>query len=294
MMRITYHDGSTDIPYKSEPDEYITVSYCDIVDHRPPHPYYDIHTTERRNGRSDYYVLFVISGRITVTFDNIDYTANKGDLVIYYPHTPQKVVRKKADNPANFWIHFNGYAIPEILTQCGLSKNGVYSVGKVDIISDIFKQIILAQRLAKNKIHINSLFLRLFSEISLSNETMLPKAPSQVSHAERIVQGIIQMAWEYKSPRKISEYARLCGMSHGRFCVVFKEATGKTPQKFIEDIKLSKAKEMLINTTLSMASVAENAGFRDPLYFSRVFRANTGISPTEYRKGKLYFPNDIE
>ncbi len=293
-MRIIYYDGSNDLPYKAKPDEYITINYCDISDHRPPHLYYDIHTTERKNGRSDYYLLFIINGKLNVTFDDVEYSAQKGDLVIYYPDTPQKVVRKKADNPANYWIHFNGYAVPEILSQCGLSKNGVYSVGKVDIISDIFKQMILAQRLAKNKIHINLLFLRLLSEIALHEETMLPKAPAQTTHAERIVQGIIQMEWEYKKPRKISEYAKLCGMSQGRFCVVFKEATGKTPQKFIEDIKLSKAKEMLINTTLPMAAVAENSGFRDPLYFSRVFRANVGMSPTEYRKRKLFFEKESE
>lgn len=288
-MRITYYDGSSDLPYCHEATEYMTVSYCDISDHRPPRQYYDMHTTERKNGRTDYYILFVISGSITVTFDGMDFPAKKGDLVIYYPNTPQKVVKRKADNPANYWVHFNGYAIPEILSQCGLSKNGVYTVGKVDVISDIFKQMILAQRLAKNKIQINSLFMRLLSEIASSEETMMPRAASQISPANRIVQGIIQMEWEYKKPRRISEYAKLCGMSSGRFSVVFKEATGKTPQRFIEEVRITKAREMLINTSLSISSVAENVGFRDPLYFSRVFKRSVGISPTEYRKGKLYF-----
>lgn len=288
-MHITYYDGSNDIPYCREPTEYITVSYCDISDHRPPRQYYDMHTTERKNGRTDYYILFVISGSITVSVDGNDYKAEKGDLVIYYPNTPQKIVKRKSDNPANYWIHFNGYAIPEMLSQCGLAKSGVYTVGKTDVISDIFKQMILAQRLARNKIHINSLFMRFLSEIASSEETMMPEDPLSISQAERIVQGIIQMEWEYQKPRRISEYAKLCGMSPGRFSVVFKEATGKTPQRFIEDIRISKAREMLINTSLSMSCVAENVGFRDPLYFSRVFRRSVGMSPTEYRKNKLYF-----
>ncbi len=288
-MHITYYDGSNDIPYCREPTEYITVSYCDISDHRPPRQYYDMHTTERKNGRTDYYILFVISGSITVSVDGKDYKAEKGDLVIYYPNIPQKIVKRKSDNPANYWIHFNGYAIPEMLSQCGLAKSGVYTVGKTDVISDIFKQMILAQRLARNKIHINSLFMRFLSEIASSEETMMPEDPLSISQAERIVQGIIQMEWEYQKPRRISEYAKLCGMSPGRFSVVFKEATGKTPQRFIEDIRISKAREMLINTSLSMSCVAENVGFRDPLYFSRVFRRSVGMSPTEYRKNKLYF-----
>ena len=152
--------------------------------------------------------------------------------------------------------------------------------------------MILAQRLAKNKIHINSLFLRLLSEIALPDESMLPKTPSQFSHADRVVQGIIQMEWEYKTPRRISEYAKLCGMSCARFSVVFKEATGKTPQKFIEDVRISKARDLLISTTMSVSAIAENIGFRDPLYFSRVFKNSVGKSPTEYRRNKLYFEKD--
>lgn len=288
-MHITYYDGSKDIPYCHDPTEYITVSYCDISDHRPPHQYYDMHITERKNGRTDYYILFVISGSITVTIDGADCTAKKGDLVIYYPNVPQKVVKRKADNPANYWVHFNGYAVPEILSQCGLPKSGVYTIGKVDVISDIFKQMILAQRLAKNKIQINSLFMRFLAETVSLEETMMPQAPSQISPAGRIVQGIIQMEWEYNRPRRIAEYAGLCGMSPGRFSVVFKEATGKTPQRFIEEVRITKAREMLINTSLSISSVAENVGFRDPLYFSRVFKRSVGASPTEYRKGKMYF-----
>ncbi len=283
-MHIIHYDGTKDMPYKDTADEYITVSYCDISDHRPPHQYYDMHITERKKGRADYYILFVINGSMTVTIDGREICADVGKLVLYYPHTPQKIVKKRADNPANYWVHFNGYAIPEILSQCGFSKSGVYNIGDTEIISEHFQRMILAQRLAKNKLHINAAFLQLMSKISVKSETMFPETPSEFAYADKVLKGIIQMEWEYVHPRKISEYAKLCGMSSGRFSVSFKKATGKTPQKFIEDIRIQKAAELLCSGVLSISRISESVGFRDPLYFSRVFKKNYGKSPTEYRR----------
>lgn len=279
-----YHDGSKDLPYKAVADEYITINYCDITDHRPPHQYYDLQTTERKNGRSDYYLLFIISGSVTATIDGEDKRASAGDIIIYYPGIPQKIVRKRTDNPANYWVHFNGYAIPEILSQCGMTQSGVYTVGNIDIISDIFRQMILAQRLSHNSIHKNALFLQLMSKLCIRNETMLPVTPTNSVHADKVVQGIIQMEWEYQRPRRISEYARLCSMSPGRFSTAFKKATGKTPQKFIEDIRIAKAQELLRSSALSISQISANVGFHDPLYFSRVFKNAMGMSPTRYRQ----------
>jgi AraC-like DNA-binding protein len=41
---------------------------------------------------------------------------------------------------------------------------------------------------------------------------------------------------------------------------------------------------MLINTTLPISQIAEQLGYADPLYFSRKFHKQTGVSPTAYRE----------
>lgn len=49
-------------------------------------------------------------------------------------------------------------------------------------------------------------------------------------------------------------------------------------------IRLNAAKSLLSNSHLSITEIAYSAGFTDSNYFSNVFKANTGISPREYRK----------
>jgi AraC-like DNA-binding protein len=48
---------------------------------------------------------------------------------------------------------------------------------------------------------------------------------------------------------------------------------------------MSKARELLLSSTRPLFEIAQECGFEDPLYFSRIFRRETGISPRGYRRG---------
>lgn len=60
--------------------------------------------------------------------------------------------------------------------------------------------------------------------------------------------------------------------------------TGMSPQQYIRSVRLQKAKELLQHTTQSIHSIAFDTGFSDPHYFSRIFKKETGMTPTQFRK----------
>ncbi|MBC7774974.1 MAG: helix-turn-helix domain-containing protein, partial [Phycisphaerae bacterium] len=60
--------------------------------------------------------------------------------------------------------------------------------------------------------------------------------------------------------------------------------TGFSPNQFIRNIRLNKAKELLRNPELSITAVAFDCGFNDPGYFSRVFKQELGVTPLEWRE----------
>lgn len=60
--------------------------------------------------------------------------------------------------------------------------------------------------------------------------------------------------------------------------------TGQPPIKLMRAIKMNKAKELLITSSLSISEIAFNTGFTDPSYFSKTFKAETGHSPKRYRQ----------
>lgn len=64
---------------------------------------------------------------------------------------------------------------------------------------------------------------------------------------------------------------------------IFKELYGTTPIRYINRLRLQKAKELLVNTDISISEIAELIGFQSIHYFSRYFRSKENCSPVEYR-----------
>jgi len=77
--------------------------------------------------------------------------------------------------------------------------------------------------------------------------------------------------------------AQRAGLSPSRFAHLFREQTGLTPQRLLEQNRLRTAKQLLRETPLSIQEVAGEVGYADPFYFSKRFRRAFGLSPRAWR-----------
>lgn len=82
----------------------------------------------------------------------------------------------------------------------------------------------------------------------------------------------------------IEELARLSNLSLTSFKREFKKEFNDSPANYINAKKLQKARELLSITDMSISEIAYETGFNDPLYFSRIFKKKTGISPSSFRE----------
>ncbi len=82
----------------------------------------------------------------------------------------------------------------------------------------------------------------------------------------------------------LSEAIEESGYCKGYFRRIFKEATGETPVNYFQKLRMDYAKSLIgrYGVSRSVADVAWESGFKDPLYFSRVFKKIEGMSPKEY------------
>lgn len=74
------------------------------------------------------------------------------------------------------------------------------------------------------------------------------------------------------------------GMSRSYFNKCFKDITGKSFHQYVKVVRMEKAKDMLKHTNESIYWIAEKTGYLDEKYFSRIFKEQTGMLPSEYRK----------
>ncbi|EKN66743.1 AraC family transcriptional regulator [Neobacillus bataviensis LMG 21833] len=65
---------------------------------------------------------------------------------------------------------------------------------------------------------------------------------------------------------------------------LFKDRFGMTFIDYLTEIRINHAKKEMVNPGKSLKEICYSVGYKDPNYFSRVFKKTTGLSPTEYRK----------
>lgn len=79
----------------------------------------------------------------------------------------------------------------------------------------------------------------------------------------------------------IEEYMQ---MNYKYLCGLFKKNMGYTIREYCTKSKMNEAAHLLRDTTLSIAQIAEQLGYTDPFYFSKVFKKHKQTSPALYRK----------
>lgn len=105
---------------------------------------------------------------------------------------------------------------------------------------------------------------------------------SQKEHRSYAV--IPYIAEHYTEKITLEELAALEHVSVSYLTRRFKEMTGMTIVSYIHHLRVEKAKELLLTTSLTASEIGYQVGFDSPKYFHRVFRKETGEAPSSFRK----------
>ncbi len=95
----------------------------------------------------------------------------------------------------------------------------------------------------------------------------------------------------YAEPLTLEEMASACGLNPRYFCRLFQMRTGVTALTYIHRLRVGHACILLKSTDLSVLEIANRCGFQDREYFTRVFRAQKGCSPMQYRRATHVEPS---
>lgn len=239
--------------------------------------------TLRSQGRDDFQLIYVASGSADFQINGVFHHLKEGHVILYYPHHRQQYRYQLKNQPDVYWLHFSGREAGDWALRAGFSSSGFCQTGLHSEFALLFGKIIQEAQLKKSRCHaLSALYTQEILELLIRYGRSQQNASFHSS--ELVEKAVIDFHQSYQQPFQIREYAAKHNVSACWFIRCFKQQTGSTPQRYLTDIRMAKAKELLFSSTLTCSEIALEVGYPDPLYFSRVFRRETGMSPQTFRQ----------
>ncbi len=195
----------------------------------------------------------------------------------------------ESDDFRQFWINFDGTEAHGILQSCGISvESHIFDLSgdieKRELMLSLFESIFPKSKdTSKSSPYYSHTYLTglLYQLLSvIEKDTQLSK--STCEQYTETVRSYIKS--HYAQALNIEWLSALVGLSPKYLIRIFKKSTGCTLVEYITRVRMENAKKLLSETSRSIGEIAENIGYTDALYFSKVFTRFFGQSPSRYRK----------
>lgn len=246
--------------------------------------------TDYRTGRLIDGVTFCVSGKAYFDFGNSGFALNAGEMT-FLPASSSYVVRAESEEPfvhytANFTLDRahcedqGATAFSEILS--GRLRHST-SPENVSIYLPKFEALLSVWQNKKNGYRVMS--KALIYELLYLYFTDAGRTHRNRDEYERLLPAKKLLDSEYMNSQTTAELAELCEMSVTNFRRMFTKLFAMPPVEYRMNKRILRAKDLLLSGQYSVSEASREVGFTDPNYFTRVFRAREGISPSEFIKG---------
>ncbi|MBR2846908.1 MAG: AraC family transcriptional regulator [Clostridia bacterium] len=262
--------------------------------------------TRLKEEEFDFWQLrYINSGSVCYDLDGEHYVLEAGQLLLIPPGTHQKhVLEKSTKTPEMIVISF--FCETEALWQLGKKSISVSREEKkllyniINLKEEVFEFIsgdpdyrgikpksnISKSALQHLKINQERLLISLYDRLCVDEAERYRnnKLNREVQTVEAIKVFLEENILGNLTLKEISEHF---SYSQSSLKDIFKRITGESIMRYYNNIKLEKAKELIRESTLTIAQIAEMLGYTTASYFSQVFKEATGVAPSQYSRKNL-------
>lgn len=223
-----------------------------------------------------YYLLhYVLKGSGYFKVGGVMHTLHAGDMFVIHPLETTYYAADKTDPWEYVWIGFEaGIELPETLKKSVVRCPKAYS---------IFHALIQAERMQQGREQfLCGLIWQLLSYFveQESEDRLSPERAVQIA--------VTFIETEYANEISIVGLSERLHLNRSYFYLLFKRATGVSPQQYLTNVRLKKAADLLLSFGYTPGETAASTGYADLSSFSRMFKRHYGLSPTAYTNQNRY------
>jgi AraC family transcriptional regulator of arabinose operon len=213
-----------------------------------------------------------------------------GSCLFYTPPQPQWYCAPERGFD-HHWFHFEPIPGLALLEHLRIPQNQIFELRNDAFIAPIVQNLRLEvlRQDAHWQFASDTLLRRFLLDMSRALDETFQGVPTLRIHrqTERFKALRIRVHEELALPWSVSDMADQVGLSPSRFSVLYRQIFGLPPLEDLLGSRLARARQLLTNTTQSVAEVASSSGFESQHYFSRLFHQRIGCTPREYYKTRI-------
>lgn len=225
----------------------------------------------------DYYLIhYIMSGKGIFARGGITHSLHRGCMFLI---RPGELTYYQADEQSPWeyiWLGFDGSLCAPLLQSAGFSDDVCWR--DAPQVSYLFEELrTIPDRQPSTELSLCSLLYQLFS--ALCSQDSAPHAPRDyVTRTSDYIRA------NYALPVSIESIASMLGIDRRYLSRIFLRETGMTPKEYLVRIRLSRAADLLENSSCTVTETARSVGYDDVYNFSKIFKKKYGISPAYYRQ----------
>ncbi|TMX35768.1 arabinose operon transcriptional regulator AraC [Vibrio sp. Hep-1b-8] len=242
---------------------------------------------DRPNGMKGFIINLTSQGEGTIFHGDDAFDVKAGDLLLFPPSTTHFYHRKE-DNASWFhrWIYFRPRAFWNEWLCWHEQHKGVYLTKGIEssTVSMLEKLFIDIEYISKSDMpYRDDLAINLLEQLIIRCKSIQPDVVNKPLDP-RVIEAMNYMAQNLSQSFSLEDIADFTCLSASRLGHLFRDEVGMTITQWRDDQRVSRAKQLLVTTNYSINRIGRVVGYTDPLYFSRVFKRKSGVSPKLYRE----------
>jgi len=238
--------------------------------------------TERENLDS-FLLVYTIAGTGKLTYKGTTYTLRKNQIFFIDCMEYHRYWTHPKEPWELLWVHFNGYAVRGYYDLFTEEVEPILTLPSDTEIPYLLRRLIHLQ--FQKSVGAELLSSKLL--VDLLTVCLLNKQHTKLSikEAPDYIQGLIQeITLNYRQKLTLNQLAQRFAVSKYHMAKEFKRYTGFTPNNYIINVRITKAKELLKYSDLPVATIAAEVGIDNVSHFINLFKEREGLTPLVYRR----------